>query len=440
MDELHIAALMRGRFGQPAQNGQGEALPDRTNAAAEEPAGQPPPAQPEPKPKRPPRPRRADRPQKRLPEGMLWRQEKNGEWAMYARFAWTDSRGRKRRKEKKVSTQTEGRDWLLRQRLDLEQKGGEVFDARQITFREAAVAYKAKKLIPPVIVDGRKVAGLRSWRSPQDWLETLIEYFGPLRLADLKYQAIADYKLARLRTPTRQGTPRKIASVNRELQLLRAMLNWCVRERLLDRNPFSDGEPLIAQSEETHRDRLATPEEEAAILAVCTGRRAHLRAILLAARDTGMRKGEIRKLRWKNVLFEQGVIVAEATTTKTQRQRIVPLTDRLIEALSEMRSPDASPEDLVFPDGDFKKAWRTACRLAGVTGLRFHDLRHTAITEIVSAGVPDELAMKVSGHTQRSTFSRYVNVDLRIAQQIGEALSALRRGAGKDEPDEGQQK
>ena len=74
---------------------------------------------------------------------------------------------------------------------------------------------------------------------------------------------------------------------------------------------------------------------------------------------------------------------------------------------------------------DFKRSYRTACRLAGVAGLRFNDLRHGFATDLMEAGVEERLAMKVAGHNNAKTHAIYTNVDERLALQVAAALNRL---------------
>jgi integrase len=96
--------------------------------------------------------------------------------------------------------------------------------------------------------------------------------------------------------------------------------------------------------------------------------------------------------------------------------------------------------DLVFHrDGlavaEFRKSWATACRLAGCPGRLFHDLRRTAVRDMVRAGVPETVAMSISGHKTRAIFDRY---DITEPSDQVMALVATERyrreGAGQEEP------
>src|SRR5687767_9018301 len=120
-------------------------------------------------------------------------------------------------------------------------------------------------------------------------------------------------------------------------------------------------------SAETERDRILSFDEEARLLDVCTDRRTHLRPILICAVDTGMRAGEMFKMRWRDISDWREIRIPQ-TNSKTEESRVVGMTPRLrseVQQLWEVSSKD--PDDLVFGIGDsVKRAWKTSCRLAGV--------------------------------------------------------------------------
>jgi len=161
------------------------------------------------------------------------------------------------------------------------------------------------------------------------------------------------------------------------------MLNVAQREGWILRSPFAAGDSLISLADENKRERILTPEEEGRLLAACeTPRRAHLRAILICALDTGMRQGEIFSLRWRDVDFENGLLSIQAFHTKTMKERQVAITTRLALELERLKAsaPD-NADGLVFGIIDNVKRSFTAARTkAGLNDVRFHDLRHTAAT------------------------------------------------------------
>ncbi|MBA2606834.1 MAG: site-specific integrase [Acidobacteria bacterium] len=137
-----------------------------------------------------------------------------------------------------------------------------------------------------------------------------------------------------------------------------------------------------------------------------------------------MRKGELLKLRWKEVDLPERVITVTALNSKTTKSREIGMTQRVYEELSRLW--EISPKDqsfLVFGVTDIKKSFTSGCADAKINGLRFHDLRHTAITRMVNSGLPPMEIMKVSGHTQYTTFARYVNPNTQTVKNIADVLT-----------------
>ncbi len=163
-------------------------------------------------------------------------------------------------------------------------------------------------------------------------------------------------------------------------------------------------------------------------------RRKHLRPLIIAALDTAARRGELFKLRWRDVELEEEVIYIRATNTKTERPRTVPISPRLKAELIEMSAQIDNPDALVFGVTDtVKNAFKSLCEIAGVEDFRFHDLRHTAITRMIAAGVTSAEVMKVSGHTQVSTFLRYLNPTNQTVRHVAALLHAFNTGQQKTE-------
>jgi integrase len=335
---------------------------------------------------------------------------------------------------------------LVKEKLrELETTGETDINSDRITFCRLADCYKERRLFTAKIIHGRKVAGLKSLKTAEAELENLKQWFGTQRIKTITHSDVETYKLKRLETRTKHERERSIASVNRELERLRAMFRFAIRQSWLMRSPFEMGDSLISKADETKRERVLTFDEERRLLNACLTldkngrqRRLHLRPFIIAALDTACRRGELFKLQWKDVDLFSGSIVIRAENSKTARPRIVGITPRLHTELTNFQKEQVPSEDsLIFGlSCTIKTAWKSLCVDAKVDGLRFHDLRHTAITRMVKAGQPTALIMKVSGHTQHSTFARYVNPDTQTVLNIAEALNAYNQSQAKSEGDE----
>jgi integrase len=348
---------------------------------------------------------------------------------LYVRVSYTDSLGKRRELMRRATDRQHARQLkkdLVKQldSADAEQK----LAAEKTSFREVAERYKEQKLIPAQYVGDRKVAGRRSLESPLRWIQLLIDHFGNARLRFITHSAIDAYRLQRLQAGL------SIASTNRELELLRSVLNYAKREGLIDKTPFELGSPLIHKADETRRTRVMTPDEETKLLAACVGRRAHLRPIIIAAVDTGMRRGELFTLTWADVNLSSRTISIRAFHTKTAQGRVTPISERLFYELTRLYadSPDREA-GLVFGVTDsVKKAWKSACNAAEVEGLRMHDLRATFITRMIEAGMPAEEVSKISGHSQIQTlYSHYLRI---TNEAIGRAAELLNQMHDTNQP------
>jgi integrase len=297
-------------------------------------------------------------------------------------------------------------------RRELLEHGPETLDADRMKFERLAETYKNARLVEAKYVNGIKVSGRRSLLSLFTALRALVDYFGQRTIRSIKAGDLENYKQLRLNTPTQHGTQRKMATVNRELELLRAMLNYAIQNEWLIRNPFTLTKGIISKAAESQRDRVLSFDEERRLLEACVGRRKHLRPLLICALDTAMRRGEIFKMRWADVRFSSNEIFIPQTNTKTEESRTVGMTFRLRIELEELweLSPRSLDETVFGISTTIKTAFGSLCAEADVVNFRFHDCRHTATTRMVASGSPHTEVMKITGHSQMKTFLRYLNL------------------------------
>jgi integrase len=333
---------------------------------------------------------------------------------IYARVTYTDEFGKRKSVRRKAFSRTHARQLIKEMLREIEDRGEASLDTSRLTFAQLAKHYKERYATPAKYIENRKIAGLRSHVEVSRIVEILASHFGTKKLRSVTHGDILHFKSQRLDTivkfkkaPPRQ---RSIATVNRELTVLKRMFSIALREGWILRHPFSGSDTVISSSDENKRTRVISYEEEDLLLDACDERREKLRVIIICALDTGMRRGEILSLRWRDINFETKRINIQAMNTKTLKARSVPITDRLLAELDAL--PHRAESARVFGITDtVKRSWATAKRIAGITDLKFHDLRHTCATRLVQGGLPLVEVSRILGHTNIATTFRYANTD-----------------------------
>jgi len=214
------------------------------------------------------------------------------------------------------------------------------------------------------------------------------------------------------------------ASINRELAALKRMLKLAAQQT----PPKVDRVPYISMLKENNTRKGFF--EHGDFVALRNALPSHLKGFITFGYKVGWRVSEIANLTWSQVDRAQGIVRLEAGQTKNDEARTVYLDDELKEVFatqweSRKKSKKLLPYIFLNRQGTdrvkrFDKAWATACDKAKIGNRLFHDLRRTAVRNMVRAGVPERVAMMVSGHKTRSVFDRYnivSDTDLKMAAQ-----------------------
>jgi len=342
----------------------------------------------------------------------------DGRW--FARVQYSDASGRRRQKRRICETRKLADLEVRHLRREVER---ELSDRK--TYREADEFYRREYVHAARFVGGKKISGFRqSVDTVAMYLDRALAFFGDRPIDEITFADLREYKTAVARSATMHGRPRSVSDVNHHLKRVRRIFAVAVEQGWIAVNPFTRGGSLIIESHETERTRILSPVEESRLLAACSRWRKHLRPVLIVAIETGLRRGEMRSLRWSSVDLKGRFLKVESANSKTLRSRLVPLSERAAETLAELRqNSKARDSALVFGASDFKKAFIGACLEAGLSDLHFHDLRHTAITRWLEKGISPALAMKASGHSQSKTFLRYVNQNEHSIAEFARVIS-----------------
>lgn len=235
------------------------------------------------------------------------------------------------------------------------------------------------------------------------WKLHLEPFFGFMKPANVSTDMVNRY------IDKREQEGASNATINRELAVLKRA--FCLAMKCTP--PKVQRVPYFEMLEERNtRKGFLEPEDYDKLARECANYGLWMRTAFELAYTYGWRHAEVLSLKVGQVSLADRTIRLNPGETKNDEGREVTTTPLLRQLLQECVRGKAA-DDLVLtrkdgrPVGDFRGAWETATRKAGKPSLLFHDLRRTAVRNMVRAGIPERVAMQISGHKTRSIFERY---------------------------------
>ena len=251
------------------------------------------------------------------------------------------------------------------------------------------------------------------------WKLHLQPAFGRLKTVALSTPLLSRY------VESRRAEEASPATVNRELALIRAAFNLAKRSNLVRVVPWF---PMLR--EENVRKGFLKDSEYSRLAEECSKAGLWLRSLFEVACSYGWRRGELLTMKVRQVDVTARTI--RLFDSKNRAGRMVVMTD-IVHALLSACVAGKNEDDFVFtwPDGrpvkDFRVTWAKATEAAGCPGLLLHDLRRTACRNMRRQGIPESLAMKVSGHKTASMFRRYDITDEQDLADVAKRLDERNR-------------
>lgn len=222
-------------------------------------------------------------------------------------------------------------------------------------------------------------------------------------LAMLTSADMASYRDQRLKTVAPATVIRELNTISHAIDT--AQRDWGIH---IARNPLKlVRRPVPPKG----RNRRLLEGEEQRLLEACDkGRNPWIKPIIVVALETGMRRGEIVSLRWEHVDLTRKV--AHLPITKNGDSRDVPLSGRAISLLQDLLTWPNRDADRVFPitGHAVQLAWEHLKERAKVRELRFHDLRHEAVSRLFEKGLGIAEVSTISGHKELRMLARYTHL------------------------------
>lgn len=245
----------------------------------------------------------------------------------------------------------------------------------------------------------------KSYKSDLSRIKNILGFFKNCLLYEIKTKDIDDFIQYRLNCTSARKKLVSKTTINREIELLKAMFNKAIEWEYLEKNPVNK----IKKFREESRDKVLLNEEINALVRLA---KEPLKSWIIIALNTGMRRGEILNLKWEDVNMKERFIYVKHT--KTYENRKIPMNDFVWTMLNRIRM-NIKPIGYVFfnpktkkPFVEISSAWGTILKKAKIYDLTFHDLRGVFAANFLLKD-HDLLSLQgVLGHKNIQTTMRYV--------------------------------
>lgn len=300
----------------------------------------------------------------------------------------------------------------------LKKREGDIVDGRIPSLKAEKTTFKDLR---GLIIQDYEINRKKSHTRVKQLTQNLTKFFKSFLALEITTQKLHDYIAKRQKEKATNGT------INRELMALKRMFNLAARQT----PPLVLSIPYIPHLKEDNIRKGFFTEEEYKLLRAALPD--HIKIPFIIGYWTGMRAGEIVNLKWNQVNLDEGWIRLEPGTTKNGKGRLIPLIQEVRQVLEIWRNLTL----LSYPECIWvchfqgerlrrvpPRTWNRICERVGLEGKLFHDLRRTAVRNMIRAGISERVSMEISGHKTRSVFDRYNIVD---ENDLSEAVRRLQK-------------
>ncbi len=340
-------------------------------------------------------------------DGVYERPDAPGYWG-----SWIDANGKRVRRNLQKETLGEAKDELASKRnLAKEQRRTGVSPVTEDSFSSFAIVfgeYQRRRIAPQPAK--KKVSQAEYVRQQGIITQHLVPFFGTMKLAQIRPKHVNDYIDLRLGKVS-DGT------IIKEVNVLKRLFSIAVSKEKIHANPAHGAD--IPEAPKGRVRYLSAVELKRAMTA-CP---AWLQPIVGLAVSTGMRRGELLKIRWEDVDLPGNRILLKHT--KNGRERYVYLNDLSLGVIASLNPPGQKKGSVLFPDvtpAQVTVAFVRACKAAEISDFSLHDLRHQYASLLRMNGVDLHTLQKLLGHSDPRMTDRYAHLSETF---LGEAARKL---------------